>query len=208
MKTYILYNPLAGTGTGKAESEKLAATLEGDTIMQNMTEITDYQAFFAPLCAEDTVILCGGDGTLNRFVNDTAELSIPCELLYYAVGTGNDFLKDIEKNVGDAPFPVGQYLQELPTVSSCAEELHISPNYLGDIVRKKLKCSAQQHIRQMVVKEAAHQLRYSSQSIGEIGYNLGFKYPHHFTRVFKQEFGVTPNEYRNQVLQNSVASRA
>ncbi len=99
-------------------------------------------------------------------------------------------------------------LQELPTVSSCAEELHISPNYLGDVVRKKLKCSAQQYIRQMVVKEAAHQLRYSSQSIGEIGYNLGFKYPHHFTRVFKQEFGVTPNEYRNQVLQNSVASRA
>lgn len=116
MKTYILYNPLAGTGTGKAESEKLAATLGGDTVMQNMTEITDYKAFFAPLGAEDTVILCGGDGTLNRFVNDTAELSIPCELLYYAVGTGNDFLKDIEKNVGDAPFPVGQYLQELPTV--------------------------------------------------------------------------------------------
>lgn len=99
-------------------------------------------------------------------------------------------------------------LQELPTVSSCADVLHLSPNYLGDVVRKKLRCSAQQYIRQMVVKEAAHQLRYSSFSIGEIGYNLGFKYPHHFTRVFKQEFGVTPNEYRNQVLQNGIANKA
>ena len=92
-------------------------------------------------------------------------------------------------------------LQELPTVSSCADALHISPNYLGDIVRKKLGCSAQQYIRQMVVKEAAYQLRYTKHSIGEIGYNIGFKYPHHFTRVFKQEFGATPQEYRNKVMQ-------
>ena len=116
MKTYILYNPLAGTGTGKAESEKLAATLTGDVALLDMTAIADYREFFAPVTAEDTVILCGGDGTLNRFVNDTAELTIPCALQYYAVGTGNDFLKDIEKNVGDAPFPVGQYLTDLPTV--------------------------------------------------------------------------------------------
>lgn len=92
-------------------------------------------------------------------------------------------------------------LQELPTVSSCADALHISPNYLGDVVRKKLKRSAQQHIRKMVTKEATHQLRYSSHSISEIGYKLGFKYPHHFTRVFKQELGATPNEYRNKILQ-------
>lgn len=96
---------------------------------------------------------------------------------------------------------VRDMLHELPTVSSCAEVLHISPNYLGDVVRKKLNCSAQQYIRQMVVKEAAYQLRYTANSIGEIGYNLGFKYPHHFTRVFKQEFGATPQEYRNKIIQ-------
>ena len=94
-----------------------------------------------------------------------------------------------------------EVLRELPTVSSCAEALHISPNYLGDIVRKKLNCSAQQYIRQMVVKEAAYQLRYTKHSIGEISYTLGFKYPHHFTRVFKQEFSATPQEYRNNVMQ-------
>ncbi len=95
---------------------------------------------------------------------------------------------------------VRDVMQELPTVSSCAEALHISPNYLGDVVRKKLSCSAQQYIRQMVVKEAAYQLRYTKNSISEIGYNIGFKYPHHFTRVFKQEFGATPQEYRNKVV--------
>lgn len=92
-------------------------------------------------------------------------------------------------------------ITEFPTVSSCAEALHISPNYLGDVVRKKLHYSAQQHIRQIVLKEAAYQLRYTTIAIGEIGYSLGFKYPHHFTRVFKQEFGTTPQEYRNRVMQ-------
>ena len=116
MMTYILYNPLAGTGKGREESEKLLATVEGEAVLQDMTALEDYQTFFASIGAEDRVILCGGDGTLNRFVNDTAELTVPCELLYYAVGTGNDFLKDIEKNVGNAPFPVAQYLQDLPTV--------------------------------------------------------------------------------------------
>lgn len=92
-------------------------------------------------------------------------------------------------------------ITEFPTVSSCAEVLHISPNYLGDVVRKKLHYSAQQHIRQIVLKEAAYQLRYTTSAIGEIGYRLGFKYPHHFTRVFKQEFGTTPLEYRKNVAQ-------
>lgn len=91
--------------------------------------------------------------------------------------------------------------QSLPTVASCADALHISPNYLGDVARKKLNYSAQQYIRQMVVKEAAYQLRYTNNSIGEISYNLGFKYPHHFTRVFKQEFGTTPQQYRNNTVQ-------
>ncbi len=116
MKTYILYNPFAGVGKGKEESEKLLATMEGEAVLQDMTVIEDYGAFFAPLSGEDKAILCGGDGTLNRFVNDTTDIEIKCELLYYAVGTGNDFLKDIDKQAGDAPFPVAQYLHDLPTV--------------------------------------------------------------------------------------------
>jgi AraC-like DNA-binding protein len=35
-----------------------------------------------------------------------------------------------------------------------------------------------------------------SKSINEIAYELGFKYPNHFSRIFKQKVGVSPNEYR------------
>ena len=35
--------------------------------------------------------------------------------------------------------------------------------------------------------------------VNEVGYELGFKYPQHFTRFFKQQLGSTPNEYRNSL---------
>ena len=86
--------------------------------------------------------------------------------------------------------------REIPTVASLASQLHISPNYLGDVVRKQTGCSAHDYIRRFIIREAKRLLRFTSLSIGEIGYMLGYKYPHHFTRVFKSEEGVTPNEYR------------
>ncbi|MBQ8356428.1 MAG: diacylglycerol kinase family protein [Clostridia bacterium] len=81
-----------------------------------MTRIDDYKALLEPLSAEDQLILCGGDGTLNRFINDTDGIDIKCRILYYAIGTGNDFLHDLGKKVGDAPFPINEYLKDLPFV--------------------------------------------------------------------------------------------
>jgi len=37
----------------------------------------------------------------------------------------------------------------------------------------------------------------TDKNINEISIELGFKYPQHFTRLFKQKVGITPNEYRN-----------
>jgi diacylglycerol kinase family enzyme len=69
------------------------------------------------LTENDVFVLCGGDGTLNRFVNDTEGLDIPCDILYVASGTGNAFLNDIEKSKEDCPLSVKKYLSGLPTVT-------------------------------------------------------------------------------------------
>lgn len=89
-------------------------------------------------------------------------------------------------------------ISDIPSVASLAEALHISSNYLGDVVRKKLHCSAHHYIRRIIVQEAKRQLTYTTTPIGEISYNLGFKYPHHFTRVFRREEGISPNQYRKE----------
>ncbi len=117
MKTYILYNPLAGKGQHEEKVKALAAACGGETECRAVTEITDYAALFSDLSAEDAIILCGGDGTLNRFVNDTEGMNIPCDVLYSAIGTGNDFLHDLGKDPNEPPFSVKGYLQNLPTVT-------------------------------------------------------------------------------------------
>ncbi len=84
----------------------------------------------------------------------------------------------------------------LPTVSFCAEKLHISTNYFGDLIKKETGKTAQEYIQLRLMDMAKNQLFDTQKSVSEIAYELGFKYPQHFTRLFKQKVGVTPNEWR------------
>lgn len=115
MKYHVLFNPYAGNGLGAEKARGL--TMDAELCFCDMTKLDSYEAFFAGIEPEDGVILAGGDGTLNRFLNDTEGLSIPNDILYYAIGSGNDFLKDLNKEVGCAPFSIKEYLKDLPTVT-------------------------------------------------------------------------------------------
>jgi AraC-like DNA-binding protein len=84
-----------------------------------------------------------------------------------------------------------------PSVSYCADELSLSPNYFGDLVKKETGKSAQEYIQQKLIDIAKERIFDVEKSISQVAYNLGFKYPQHFTRLFKQKVGVSPNEYRN-----------
>lgn len=116
MKYYVLYNPLAANKTGAEKAKKLGELYGDSAEYRDITEITDYRAFIGGLTDEDVIVVAGGDGTLNRFVNETDGIEIKNEILYYAAGTGNDFLNDVEGVDPDAPFSVRKYITNLPTV--------------------------------------------------------------------------------------------
>lgn len=84
----------------------------------------------------------------------------------------------------------------LPSVSYCADELHLSPNYFGDLIKKETGKSAQEYIQFKLIDTAKEKIFDESKSISEIAYELGFSYPQHFSRLFKQRVGCSPNEYR------------
>lgn len=118
MVYHVLFNPFAGNDRGEQEARKLNVIMpEASLRYYDMTKIGAYADFFAAISKNDAVILAGGDGTINRFLNDTAGLEIPNDILYFAVGSGNDFLHDLGKEKGEAPFSIKPYLQELPTVT-------------------------------------------------------------------------------------------
>lgn len=84
----------------------------------------------------------------------------------------------------------------VPTVRWCADQLHLSANYFGDLVKKETGKSAQEYIQLKVIDIAKERIFDTSQSISELAYGMGFKYPQHFSRLFKKVVGCAPNEYR------------
>ncbi len=93
--------------------------------------------------------------------------------------------------ISDKPNVIG-----LPSVGYCADELHLSANYFGDLIKKETGKSAQEYIQNKIIDVAKNQISGNNKTVNEIAYDLGFKYPQHFSRLFKQRVGYTPNEYR------------
>lgn len=116
-KAYVLYNPKAGNKESFKESfEKLKSILsEREADYKKVTEIEDYKTFFSSLLPEDEIYILGGDGTLNHFVNDIADISYTNNIYYFAAGTGNDFLNDVAKDATE-PVLINKYIANLPTV--------------------------------------------------------------------------------------------
>lgn len=114
---YILYNEKAGTGKIADAMQTLKAQLKGELKLVDVLKLEDYPAFVQQLTAEDYVVVAGGDGTLNHFVNNIDGLSLPCDVLYYPAGSGNDFARDLDKESCCEPFVVNQWIQDLPKVT-------------------------------------------------------------------------------------------
>lgn len=85
----------------------------------------------------------------------------------------------------------------LPSVTWCAEQLNLSSNYFGDLVKKETGKTAQEYIQSKLIDVAKEKIFDGNKTINQIAGELGFKYPQHFARVFKKRVGHTPNEYRS-----------
>lgn len=119
---YYLYNSLSNNGI-KPEFLEIVERLENTEIKEIID--LDYQEFLKNLKEEDELVIVGGDGTLNYFVNEIKDLEINNKIYYRASGTGNDFMHDIEKIDGEEIL-INQYVHNLPTV------------YVKDVERKFL----------------------------------------------------------------------
>ena len=86
----------------------------------------------------------------------------------------------------------------LPSVNWCADQLHFSPNYFGDLVKKETGKSAIEYIHFAIINRVKDLLLGTNKTVSEIAYEVGFQYPHHLSRMFKKVVGCTPNEYRVQ----------
>lgn len=83
-----------------------------------------------------------------------------------------------------------------PSIEYFADRVHLSANYLSDLLKKETGYSTKDLINNFVIDKAKTRLLGDSDSISEIAYDLGFNYPHYFSRLFRTKTGMTPQEYR------------
>ncbi len=120
---YVLCNPLSANKQGAVRSQTLVSKLSDKELkFIDVRTVEDYAAFWKTIdLSNDTVILAGGDGTLNRFINSNMGLELPKNLYYYAAGSGNDFKKDVSPDSDDL-IPLHKYIENLPIVTVNGKE--------------------------------------------------------------------------------------
>lgn len=117
-KFTVLYNPLAGKAGESTVKSEISALLPDDELeFVVLGKDEGYSELLAGIAPDRKILISGGDGTLNRFVNDPAFDGYKGEIWYYASGNGNDFWTDLGRKKGDAPVCITPYLKNLPTVT-------------------------------------------------------------------------------------------
>ncbi|WOF86395.1 helix-turn-helix transcriptional regulator [Segatella copri] len=91
-------------------------------------------------------------------------------------------------------------IQGPPTVAWCAEQFHLTPSYFGDVVRREMGITPQAFLQTKLIDRAKSLLASQELTINEIAEELGFSYPNHFARLFRQKTGMSPSAFRRQLL--------
>lgn len=115
---YLFYNPSARNGKAAEDLQLIKKTLDGqDVEIYAVTDIDDYVSVIDKIQPEDIVYIVGGDGTLNRFINDSTNLRILGDIFFYPAGTGNDFKHDVDPDNSLYRIRLNDYIRNLPTVT-------------------------------------------------------------------------------------------
>lgn len=115
---YILFNKKSQNGHSEAVLKEIEKVYEGKEIeLIDVIALNDnYDALFNSLTKEDEVVIVGGDGTLNHFVNIVYGKTLPCDFYFYAGGTGNDFLRDVKEVANGKKVLLNDLITNLPYV--------------------------------------------------------------------------------------------
>lgn len=96
-----------------------------------------------------------------------------------------------------AYYKSGQFTETgIPSVEYFSDKIHLSGNYLSDLLKKETGYSLKDQVNNFIVEKAKSLLLSETESVSSIAYSLGFNYPHYFSRLFKNKTGLTPQEYK------------
>lgn len=94
---------------------------------------------------------------------------------------------------------IQEHVEEKLTVPVVAQSVGVSPSYLTALFHKHLEFSPAEYIRRIKLQQSKQLIREGQMNFTQIAENLQYSTVHHFSRQFKQMFGLTPSEYAKSV---------
>jgi len=143
------------------------------------------------------------DNHSQRVISSNLELLLNYSLRFYErqfntrTNQSKDVITQFEKEIQNYFKTKKQLELGLPSIQYFADLAHLSPHYFSDLIKKETGRKPKDHINDFVIEKAKTLILGTESSISEIAYNLGFNYPHYFTRLFKSKTNLTPVEYRS-----------
>lgn len=138
--------------------------------------------------------------TNNIIISGIAVLLCLCQRYYdrqfNSISSSRGVIARLDRLLNTQLHTIATKGDSLPTVAWCAKNFNLTANYFGDLIKRHTGISAQEYIQRRIINEAKILMVTNKLNISEISYRLGFKYPHHLTRIFKRIEGCTPNQFK------------
>lgn len=205
MKHILVFHPDLIQGTSLADIIKEWNFLGNSTAISLHLSPEECQLISAFFDSIESELVCAKDKHSKKLIVSHIERTLNYCLRFFdsqaqMPGDGSKkIIKGFDRLLNDYFVSGNIYEIGVPTVAYFAEQLHHSANYFGDLIKRETGKSAQEYIRDRLIEEAKSRMRHLDKSITEIAFELGFKYPQHFSRFFKQLTDKTPLEFRQEL---------
>jgi AraC-like DNA-binding protein len=142
------------------------------------------------------------DSYTRKLILNSIELLLNYSDRYYGrqfltrTAENKDIITEFKALLKDKFKPEKLKTDGIPTVKELATALGYSPYYLSDLLKKETGRSTQDYIQEHILEKAKDLLISTNEPVNQIGYQLGFEYPAHFSKFFKNKTGTTPSKYR------------
>ncbi len=110
----------------------------------------------------------------------------------HCVNNENDIIRRAQQYISE-------HVREKLSVTLVARKTDVSPSYLTALFHKHLQIAPGEYIRRIKLQESKQMIREGNRNFTEIAAALQYSTIHHFSRQFKEKFGITPSEYAKSV---------
>lgn len=101
--------------------------------------------------------------------------------------------------VGAAQQFISAHIRQKLSVPMVAHAAGVSPSYLAGLFQRRLQISPGEYIRRAKLQESKLLIREGTMNFTQIAETLQYSTVHHFSRQFKEKFGITPTEYARSI---------